>query len=504
MEKNQDYQQALKRYQETEKKIHAMHYASSLFFWDSVTGAPKSGVEARSMAVEVISGLNHTFLINPQVDEDLAILELHADELTDTQRVQIREARKNYNKIAKIPIGEYKKYNALITRSEIAWEQCKEDSDFPAFQPYLQEIIDTLRRFSDYRGYRDHPYNPYLDDYEEGMDVKQLDVFFDALRKRIVPLLHRIREKGKVVDSGFFQRKFPLPDQETLSVDMLKWMGFDLSRGWFKESVHPFTIGIDMDDVRLTTHYYEKDFLSGFSSTVHEGGHAIYEQNIDPALRGTNLATGTSNGIHESQSRIYENNFLRSQPFCDWIYPEVAKRFSDPFKNVTSAMFYRAMNKVEPSLIRVDADELTYSLHIMLRYEIEQGLIDGSIRVCDLPEVWNAKMESYLGIKPPNDAMGVLQDVHWSAGLFGYFPSYALGNAYAAQIERALRREIDVDGCLGRGDFTPLTGWLSQKIHHFGTLKNPMEIMVEVTGEPLNPQYYCDYLEKKYTRIYDL
>lgn len=497
-------EQALIRFKASTQKSLALNYASSIMFWDASTGAPKSGSDTRSQAIGTLSGFEYEMLVNPEMAADLELLMANLETLDEVDRVSVSETKKAYDKLTKIPMDDYQKYSALISKSAMVWEESKEKSDFESFKPYLSQVIDYLLKFASYRGYEGHPYNLYIGDYEPGMDVAQLDVFFDELRARIVPLLKRIKASGQTIDNGFLYQSFPVAKQAQVSEALLKQMGFDLSRGWLKESVHPFTMGVDMDDVRLTTHYYENDFASALLSTAHEGGHAIYEQNIDSKLRGTGLAHGTSNGIHESQSRIYENNFVKSRAFLSHYFPVLKETFSKQFENVDFETFYRGMNKVEPSLIRIEADELTYALHIMVRYEIELGLIDGSILVEDLPRVWNEKMSAYLGIRPASDKEGVLQDVHWSEGLFGYFPTYALGSAYAAQLEHHMRKTIDLDGCLEKGDFGPLTQWLSEHVHRHGAMLKPVALIEAVTGEPLNSKYYCDYLEKKYSAIYGL
>ncbi len=499
-----DFEDALRRFKDAQQKMNALGYASSMLFWDASTGAPKSGSDARSHAIGVLSGFQHGLLINPEMDADLTCLMENLDGLDAIDRAMVVDSKKEYDKMTKIPLDEYQKYNVLISKSSMVWEDAKEKSDFGHFKPYLSEVIDYLLKFADYRGYEGHPYNLYIDDFEEGMTVDQLNVFFDELRARIVPLLKKIAEKQKLIDTAFLFKHYPKDLQDKVSRELLGWMGFDLRRGQLKESVHPFTMGVDIDDVRLTTHYYEEDFASAFLSTAHEGGHALYEQNIDKALQETNLAHGTSNGIHESQSRIFENNFCKSEAFLRFFKEKLDVTFPEQLSAVTFEHFNAAINRVEPSLIRIEADELTYSLHIMLRYEIELGLIDGSIKVENLPAVWNQKVFDYLGITPPDDARGVLQDVHWSEGLFGYFPTYALGSAYAAQLAYHMAKVIDLDACLGSGNFEPLTKWLNENVHQYGALKKPNALIEMITGERLNSKYYCDYLEAKYTKIYDL
>ena len=498
------YEEALNRLNEALHKIKAFDYSTSMLFWDASTGAPKSGADARSQAIGVLSGYQYQLLINEQMAKDLDLLMMNLPALDELNQVLVTDTKKEFDKLTKIPMDEFQKFNMLISKSAMVWEGAKENSDFEMFKPYLTEVVEYLLKFADYRGFEGHPYNLYIGDFEDGMTVDQLDVFFAELKERIVPLLKRIAAANKTIETEFLFKNYPTDLQDELSRDTLKMIGFDLERGLLKESVHPFTMGVDIDDVRLTTHYYENDFSSAFFSTAHEGGHAIYEQNIDKKFQGTPLATGTSNGIHESQSRIYENNFCRSESFLRFFYPIVKEKFETQFSGVTFQMFYEAINRVEPSLIRVEADELTYSLHIMLRYEIELALISKQITVDELPAVWNEKVKSYLGIVPPDDARGVLQDVHWSEGLFGYFPTYALGSAYAAQLAHYMGKEIDIDACLIDGDFKPLTKWLNEKVHQYGALKKPNALIEMITGERLNSKYYCDYLESKYSKLYGL
>lgn len=499
-----NFKDALHRFKEGQGKIKALNYATSMLFWDASTGAPKSGADARSKSIGTLSGFGYREVVNEQTEADLNLLIDHLDELDEIDRVSVLDAKREYDKLTKIPMDEFQAYNELISKSAMIWEDAKEKSDFKMFEPYLEKVINYLLKFAEYRGYEGHPYNLYIDDFEPGMSVDQLNVFFDELRGRVVPLLKKIIDKGDAPEVTFLKKDYPKQKQDEASRKLLGLMGFDLERGMLKESVHPFTMGVDIDDVRLTTHYYEDDLASALLSTAHEGGHAIYEQNIDRKLQPTLLATGTSNGIHESQSRIYENNFCKSHAFISHFLPYLKSAFPEPLEGIDVETFYRGINKVEPSFIRIEADELTYSLHIMIRYEIELGLIDGTIKVKDLPAVWNQKVKDYLGIIPKNDAEGVLQDVHWSEGLFGYFPTYALGSAYAAQLAHYMGKEIDIEACLENGDFAPLTKWLNEKVHQYGALKKPNELIELITGERLNSKYYCDYLEEKFSGIYGL
>lgn len=497
-------QENYKRLEKILEKHHAIGYAQAVMSWDGLTGAPESGSDARSRSIGALSALSHQLLINDAVKSDLDYLLGNMHSLTEIEKSVIVKTKQIYEKIAKIPVDEFQDYTALTTKSQIIWEDCKRNNDFEKFKPYLQKIVDYTNKFADYRGFEGHPYNLYIDDYEEGMDVSLLNEFFHEIRKVIVPLLKKITA-GKVrIKKDFLDLVYPVDAQDEISRNLLEIMGFDLSKGMLKTSEHPFTNGIDINDVRLTTHYYENDFKSAFLSTVHEGGHAIYEQNINPLLAGTLLATGASYGIHESQSRIYENNFIKSRPFINYYFPVLKEKFPQQLNEVTAEEFYRAINTAQPSLIRTEADELTYCLHIMVRYELELALMDKTIEVDDLPVKWKEKMVEYLGIEPQDDASGVLQDVHWSAGYFGYFPTYALGTAFAAQLEHYMRKEIDVDSHLASGDFSVITKWLTDKIHQYGAQFTPVEIIYKSTGEKLNAKYYCDYLERKYSEIYEL
>ena len=332
------------------------------------------------------------------------------------------------------------------------------------------------------------------------MDTEKLDKFFGELRKEIVPLLKKIMDKSRGEDFELLHKKIDIAEQKKFNRFLGEYLGFDFERGITAESEHPFTLNLDKNDVRLTTKYIEDQPFSAVFSTIHETGHGIYEQQIGDDLQGTTLASGGSMGLHESQSRFYENIIGRSLPFWKGIY----KRETEFVKGIDIDELYRAVNKVEPSFIRTEADELTYSLHIMIRYEIEKGIINGELSIDELPEIWNKKMEEYLGVVPSNDSEGVLQDVHWACGLIGYFPSYALGNVYAAQLYHKMKEDMDVDVLLEAGKLDRIKGWLRDRIHIYGKLRETNELIKEITGEELEPKYYIEYLKEKYSKIYNL
>ncbi|MGL5904039.1 MAG: carboxypeptidase M32, partial [Cetobacterium sp.] len=400
-----------------------------------------------------------------------------------------------------IPAEEYRAYSELTARAQGIWEKAREEDDFEQFAPILEEIFNYNIKFINYRNKDIDIYSQILNDYEKGMNVQKLDSFFENLKKEIVPLLKEVdskrRDFGKKL--AFNIRK---DEQEKFSLEILKYIGFNLERGVLAESAHPFTLTVNKNDVRLTTRYFETLPFSSVFSTIHEGGHGIYEQGISDDLEWTILADGSSMGIHESQSRFYENVIGRSREFWYGFLDKSKNKYKD-LNNLSLDEIYKGVNEVLPSLIRVEADELTYSLHIMVRYEIEKGLLNGEYIVKDLPKIWNEKMKEYLGVVPTNNRDGVLQDVHWSCGLIGYFPSYALGNVYSIQILNAMKKEMNVQGALERGELNKIRKWLEEKIHKDGKLKSPKEIMLSVTGEELNPVYYIEYLKEKYRKIYD-
>lgn len=484
-----------------QKRMKAYIYASSIFEWDQATGASKKGVGTRAIARSILAGDIYAIQTSDEMKEVLEKLEAGKDELDEVTLAMVRECRKEYDDNTKIPKEEVMKYTEIIANAESAWEKAKAKDDFEIFKPHLQEIVSYTRRFIEYRDYSGHPYNKALDDFEPGMTVEMLDGFFEQLKETIIPLIKRIRKEGKVIKDEFLYQTFDCTKQEKLSIEILKELGFDFEGGMLKESEHPFTLDIGSDDVRLTTHYYEDDLMSALLSTIHEGGHGIYEQGVSRDYAFTVLEGGVSMAVHESQSRFFENLIGRSRNYVSYILPKI-KSYFPQLEGVSEEAFYRAINIAKPSLIRTEADELTYCLHIIIRYEIEKDLIEGAIEVEDLPKIWNEKYESYMGITPPTDGVGVLQDTHWSSGLFGYFPSYAVGTAYSSQILHAMKKDIDFDQCVAKGDFEPIVGWLKEKIHQYGGLKSPVELMKEATGEDLNPKYFTDYLEKKFGDIY--
>lgn len=486
------------------KKMQNYSEALSVIYWDMRTGAPKKGLPQRA---EVIGTLSAE-LFALQTSEELGHLlqQLEQEDLDIVTRRLFEEVKKDYDESKKIPADEFKAYTILKAKSEAAWEEAKAASDFQIFLPYLKEVIDYQKRFVGYWGLKNgSAYNTLLDKYEPDMTTDLLDQLFGELKATIVPLVKAIEASPNKPDTSMLFEHFPKAGQHAASLELLAQLGYDFEAGRLDETVHPFMIGLNSGDIRVTTKYDESDFRSAVFGTIHECGHAVYEQNIAPTLNGLPLSTGASMGIHESQSLFYENIIGRNENFWKHQFAILQKHSPEQFGHVEVAAFLKAINYSEPSFIRIEADELTYPLHIMIRYEIEREIFNGDLQAEDLPRVWNDKYEEYLGIRPENDAQGILQDMHWSDGSFGYFPSYALGFMYAAQWKHAMDQDIpNFDALLSCGDLAPIKHWLTEKVHQYGALKKPNELILEGTGEALSATYLARYLKEKYTKLYQL
>ncbi len=493
--------EVFKSLQET---LSAFGVARSLLNWDMSTGGSKKGMNYRAKTIGIFTMKAFEITTSEAMKSCLDVLGANLDELDEITRRMYVLHKKEYEKIIKIPKEEARAYAELQAKSQIIWEEAKEAQDYSMFKDILGEIIDYQKKFVEYRGYEAHPYNPLLDDYEEGMTVEILDEYFENLKNSIVPLLKDITATELPYNTSFLTKSFPIEKQKEFCIQLMEDLGFDYDAGEVKESVHPFTNGMNINDVRLTVRYFENLMTSSLFSAAHEGGHAIYEQKIDEKLEFTGLDTGVSSGIHESQSRMYENIICRSKAFWTYYYPTLVSYFPEELKDVTVDDFYAGINRVENSFIRVEADELTYSLHIIIRYEIEKAIMTDEVTVDELPSLWNAKYKEYLGLDVPNDELGILQDVHWSFGLFGYFPTYSIGSAYGSQFAHYLKEAVDFDGDLEKGNYKNVNEWLHKHIHQYGSLKTPEEIIVAATGKRFDSKYYVEYLTNKYKSLYNL
>ncbi|WP_127585589.1 carboxypeptidase M32 [Paenibacillus koleovorans] len=503
----QSFESTLAEFRNLIKKMKSYEEALGVMYWDLRTGAPRKGMENRSQVIGDLSGELFRMSVSEEMSGYLEqLLEPQTfEQLDEVNRKIVKECKKEYDRSKKIPPEKYQAYVVLTSQAESIWEDVKPKSDFAAFAPYLEKIVAYNREFIDLWGYTGHPYNTLLDMYEPGMTVDQLDQVFGELRRKLVPLVSAIQQSPNKPHRSFLEQPFDIELQKKFSRYILNEMGYDFEAGRLDESAHPFATGLNPGDVRITTRYLPNDVTSALFGTIHEGGHALYEQNISPDLIGTPLCTGTSMGIHESQSRFWENMIGRSIGFWKRYYPQLQQHYPERLSKVPVEIFYRGINEVRPSLIRIEADELTYNLHIMIRYELEKELFSGTLEVQDLPEAWNRKYKDYLGVEPANDGEGVLQDVHWSGGSFGYFPSYSLGNMYAAQIRNTLKQQMpDFEDKIERGELLPIKEWLVERIYKYGKSLTPSEIIQSVTGEPLNPAYLVAYFEEKYKDIYRL
>ncbi|MBE6050769.1 MAG: carboxypeptidase M32 [Clostridium sp.] len=479
--------------------IESLGHAISLLYWDMSVYMPKEGIETRSNTTTYLAGEQFKLTTSDKVKEFIEYFNPVMDELEVQDRAMIKALKKNSEEISKIPEEEYKEYAKLTALSYSAWEDAKNKSDFSIFEPYLEKVVSFKKKFADYYGYKENRYDALLNEYEEGLTVKKLDQVFGALKEGIVNILKYVNNSEKNIDTSFLEGKFDISKQKEISDYLLDVIKFDKSKGRLDETEHPFTNDMGNKDVRITTHYYEDDLFSNIFSVIHEGGHALYGMHISDSLENTGLMDGASMAIHESQSRFYENIIGRSKSFLKLILPKLQEKFPQ-LKDVTLDELYKAVNKVQFSLIRTEADELTYSLHVIIRYEIEKQLINGEIEVKDLPQIWNNKYREYLGIEPKCDAEGVLQDMHWSDGSFGYFPSYALGNIYGGQFLHTLLKENE--NAIEDLDMDYINEWLMKNIHQYGAIYTPGELVKKVTGEELNTKYFLEYLERKYKEIY--
>ena len=497
-----ELKEALAKLAELQKKQYAYHCASSSLYLDATTTAPKDTAEGRGVALGILAGEQHKLFSAPEVGELLDFLWERKDELEHPVRRQVEELRRSYAQLTRIPADEYMEYAMLTNEASDVWHRAKEKSDFELFRPVLEKLVAFNIKFAGYYDSTKAPYDALLNEYERGVDMKYLDGFFATLRERIVPLIHAIGEKEQIDDS-FLWRPYPVEAQRKFSDYLMEVLGLDRTHCTIGETEHPYTLEFNNKDVRITTNYDEGNVSFSMYSVIHEGGHAKYELGISDDLQYTCLAGGVSMGVHESQSRFYENLIGRSKPFIEAIFPKMQEFFPEQLSDVTAEQFYRAVNKAQPSLIRTEADELTYCLHVMVRYEIEKQLIGGTLEVKDVPETWNRLYKEYLGVDVPDDKRGCLQDSHWSGGSFGYFPSYALGSAYGAQMLRSMEQDIDVWGPVSKGDLSQVSNWLREKVHQYGGLMEPADVVKNACGD-FDPTVFADYLEKKYSELYGL
>ena len=497
----------LDRLKERLATIHYLGSANSVLAWDQQTYMPPGGARARGEQMATVGRLAHEMFIAEETGE---LLEQAKQELNGTppesdEASLIRVAQRDYDRSRKIPaelVAELARHGAEAFK---VWAKARQDNDYAAFAPYLQKTIEYSRQVAELLGYEEQLYDALLDNFEPGMKTSQVAAIFEDLKKDLIPLVRAITERKDRVDDSVLHQPFDEARQEAFGKKVAELYGYDFTRGRLDRTVHPFEITLSRDDVRITTRYEPDFFNPALFSTLHETGHGLYEQNVGESLEGTLLAHGASLGLHESQSRMWENVVGRSRGFWQYLYPQLQEAFPEALGSVDLETFYRAINKVEPSLIRVEADEVTYNLHIMLRFEMELALLDGSLTVEDAPAAWNEKMQSYLGITPPNDTLGILQDVHWSHGMMGYFTTYSLGNILSLQLfDAAVKAHPEIPQEISQGRVEQLRGWLQENLYRHGRKFEPNELVQRITGEPIQSRSYMRYLKTKFGEIYGL
>lgn len=488
-------------------KSMALQTARNLFEWDDQTTAPFEAAEYTSKVVGILSDEYMKSMVNDEVKNLLKKLqeEKEQEELTETEKAIIKKLSKTYEELESIPPEEYRAFNEITSVSSRKWSKAKKDNRFEDFAPYLEKVINFKKKFAGYRVKGDKkPYEVLLSDYDECFMIKELDEFFDKVKKEIIPLLKEVAKKAESIDKSYNYLKYDIEKQKEFCKYLSGYVGFDFNRGVIAESAHPFTLQLHNHDVRITDRYMEDNLESAMFSIIHETGHALYEMNIDDAITQTLVGGGASMGMHESQSRFYENIIGRSKEFWEPIYSKLVAIYPENLSNISLDHFIKGINKAAPNLIRTEADELSYCIHIIIRYEIEKMIFNDEVKVDELPKVWNDKYLEYMDISPSTDTEGILQDTHWSWGEFGYFPSYAIGTAVASQIHACMLEKMPLNQYLKEGTLTPIREFLRDYIHKYGAVKNTNEILNEVCGEEFNPDYYVNYLKEKYTLLYEL
>lgn len=490
--------QSFEKLQNQLEKAMALQTAMVLFEWDNETGAPKEAAERTAAVIGSLSSQYLDIMTGEKLKTALKECSGQMSEMTEVEQAIVRETEEEVEKLERIPADEYRSFAELTARATGIWADAREKKDFSLFAPVLKEIVDYQKRFASYQAKEGQKlYDVMLDNYEKDFGMKELDEFFRVVKEGIVPLLKESAKRSEQIDDSFLSAGYTEEQQEKAARFLAEYVGFDFDRGILAVSAHPFTTNLHNKDVRITTHYLDR-IDSSIYSVIHESGHAVYELGIRDDLTQTPAGQGASMGMHESQSRFFENIMGRNRNFWVPIYGNMQEIFGSPLKEVSLDDFLAAVNKTIPGLIRTEADELSYCLHVLVRYEIEKLMIEENAEIDSLPELWNDKYEEYLGIRPKDDGEGILQDIHWSQGSFGYFPSYALGNAFGAQLYHRMKQEMDFDGLLREGRADVIREYLREHIHQYGKLKTSRQLLKDATGEDFNPAYYVEYLTERY------
>ncbi len=492
-----------KQYKELIQNVADINYASAVLGWDQEVYMPANGFAYRGRQLATLASMAHELSTGDEYGQLLEELSNRGD-ITDIQAANIRLSKEDYEKQKKLPTSLVQQLTNQVSKSYQAWIEARKSNDYKIYAPELQKMLQLVKEKANVYGYEGHVYDALLDEYEKGATVAQLDPIFEQVKEKLPTLLDKIKEATQVDDTIMYQY-YPRKGQWDFSIDVLKAMGYDFDSGRQDISEHPFTTSFAPTDVRITTRVDENDFASLLWSSIHEGGHALYEQGLPEDQYGMPLGEAASLSIHESQSRIWENNVGRGMHFWHHFYPKLQSYFPEQLKNTTEGDFYKAMNKVQPSLIRTEADELTYHFHVLIRYEVEKGLLEGVIKVEELNQVWNEMYQKYLGVSADNDKEGVLQDVHWAHGSFGYFPTYSLGSFYAAQFYNTATKQIDgLEEQFAAGKYGEFHQWLKEKVHRHGRHYRSDELCQMITGQGLDINSFIQYASQKYQGIYSL
>lgn len=495
-------EEALSFYKQYRDKCNAYQLAETTMFFDMSTIAPEKGNDYRIKMMSLLGGEAFDYQTDPE--NIRKIEEMSKMDLGEMMNEEVRQVLKELHRISKLPRDFYIRMQELSGKGEMVWKKAKKEEDYSIFKDTLKELIEVKKQAYEYYGYETTVYDAMLNDYETGMTIEKYDAFFARIKERLVPFIKKLNREGKKIDDAPLHQIFNAEGQEKVMDVLKEYMGFDCGECYMGISAHPFTCDFSLHDVRITNKYIEDSLISSIFSIIHEYGHALYMLHVNPEMEGLHVGRSMTSGMHESQSRFLENYIGKRSSFWVNNYPKIKEIFPEQLKNIALDDFVEMMNLSQPSLIRTEADELTYPLHILIRYELEKEMINGHIDMEHLDQIWADKHEKYLGVRPENAAEGILQDIHWSDGSFGYFPTYALGSAFGAQFFKAMRKDFDVDAALAGNHFSRIVDWLREHIHQYGALYKADEIMEKVCGESFDPDVYIDYLIEKFSKIYHI
>lgn len=490
-----------KRFIDLKKEIASYDTMLKLEFYDSRTIAPKKSLDLTNELSAFLSSKLFKLTNNKQLEDLIKDLILESS-LDEEIKLELKLELANIDKNKCIPSSEYLKGIECFKKAEIIWEQAREANDYNLFKDILKEVVSFRKKWISYRNINKNYYEQLLDDYQKDASISMYDEFFDLIKKELIPLIKEVAKRNEMINDDFLFKKIDINTQKKVVKIIADYLGFDSDFGYISESTHPFSLFINKDNIRITTKYMEDNICSTIFSVIHEIGHGLYSQNVDYKFIGSIKESLISMGMHESQSRFMENCIGKSYEFWEYLYPKIQKEVKE-FSDISLEQFYKAINKSYPSLIRTEADELTYPIHILIRYEIEKEIFNGNVNFDDLNKIWNEKYSHYLGIEVKDDASGILQDIHWCSD-FGYFPTYALGSAIAAQINDFLVNNLKMLELLKKGKVKEINKWLNQNIHQYGGLYNYDEILLKSTNEKFNPKYYVEYLKNKFKNIYNI